>query len=359
MSVRDEYPPDYRSREIAQILAAVRAGECVSLIGLSGAGKSNLLVHLARSHSTPGLPILLVDGNRLSALTAPALIRLICESAADGEDAGCADGLPALEALLHRRLDPSAGSLCLALDLSMPFGRAPALAADPALNGNLRALRDSWKYRLTYVLATRHALPEHTELSELCYARTIRLGPLSAADAHWTAARFAERRGISFEAGAVEKLIAATRGYPALLRAACDACAAGAKSDVAELGAHSAVRKRLEEFWADNPSDEEIRTAGLEGLPLLAAGRPAALSADRLTAKEALLLAYLQKHAGEICSKDDLIRAVWPEDRVFERGVRDDSLAQLVRRLREKVEADPSHPAKIQTVTGRGYRYSR
>jgi DNA-binding winged helix-turn-helix (wHTH) protein len=57
-----------------------------------------------------------------------------------------------------------------------------------------------------------------------------------------------------------------------------------------------------------------------------------------------------------VCDKDDLIRAVWPEDRIFERGVRDDSLAQLVRRLREKVETNPSAPRRIQTVAGRGYR---
>ncbi len=57
-----------------------------------------------------------------------------------------------------------------------------------------------------------------------------------------------------------------------------------------------------------------------------------------------------------MCEKDDLIRAVWPDEQVLA-GLRDDSLAQLVRRLREKIEADPSHPAHILTVPGRGYRY--
>ena len=58
-----------------------------------------------------------------------------------------------------------------------------------------------------------------------------------------------------------------------------------------------------------------------------------------------------------MCEKDDLIRAVWPEDALYERGIRDDSLAQVVRRLREKIEADPSAPQYIQTVPGRGYRF--
>ena len=39
------------------------------------------------------------------------------------------------------------------------------------------------------------------------------------------------------------------------------------------------------------------------------------------------------------------------------RGVRDDSLAQMVRRLREKIETNPSEPQLILTVPGRGYRF--
>jgi energy-coupling factor transporter ATP-binding protein EcfA2 len=357
MTASVPYPDDYRANEIREILAAIRAGECVSLVGLSGAGKSNLLAHLVLSQSTPDRPILLADGNRLSELSPDALIRLMHESMAGSAASVSGNSLAALEATLHRRLDPSGGSLCLALDVSMPFSRASALAADPALNGNLRALRDSWKYRLTYIVATRHTLPPHTELSELCYAHILQLGPLAGPDAQWTISQFAQRRGISFDPAVVEALIAATRGYPSLLRAACEACAAGASPDAASLGGHPAVQKRLEEFRADNPTEAEIRDSGLEGLPLLAAGRAPVIGTDRLTAKELLLLEYLKAHAGEICPKDDLIRAVWPEDKVFECGVRDDSLAQLVRRLREKVEADASHPSKIQTAAGRGYRF--
>ena len=71
------------------------------------------------------------------------------------------------------------------------------------------------------------------------------------------------------------------------------------------------------------------------------------------------ILQYLVERRGQLVEGRELIRAVWPEDRIFERGVRDDSLAQLVRRLREKTEPDPSSPEHIQTVPGRGYRYNR
>ena len=68
-------------------------------------------------------------------------------------------------------------------------------------------------------------------------------------------------------------------------------------------------------------------------------------------------MAYFLEHAGEVCEKDDLIQAVWPEDKIFEQGIRDDSLAQLVRRLRKKIEPDPAAPRRIQTIPGRGYRF--
>ena len=69
------------------------------------------------------------------------------------------------------------------------------------------------------------------------------------------------------------------------------------------------------------------------------------------------MLSYLRSRTGVVCSKDELIRAVWPEDVVFTQGVRDDALAQLVRRLREKIEDDPARPRYVLTAPGRGYRY--
>ncbi|MEZ4709232.1 MAG: helix-turn-helix domain-containing protein [Caldilineaceae bacterium] len=57
-----------------------------------------------------------------------------------------------------------------------------------------------------------------------------------------------------------------------------------------------------------------------------------------------------------VCSKDVLMNAIWPEDAMLQ-GVRDDRLAQLVKRLREKIEIDASNPAHVLTVRGRGYRF--
>ena len=119
----------------------------------------------------------------------------------------------------------------------------------------------------------------------------------------------------------------------------------------------SAVRARVQEFWSDQPSAAELKAAGLDGIAVLMAGRAAQFDTGALTAKEHLLLQFFQAHAGHVCEKDKLIRAVWPEDKAQARGVRADSLAQLVRRLREKIEPDPATPRYVHTLPGRGYRF--
>jgi DNA-binding winged helix-turn-helix (wHTH) protein len=86
-------------------------------------------------------------------------------------------------------------------------------------------------------------------------------------------------------------------------------------------------------------------------------GRRVTVPDADLTAKEQLLLDYFRGHPNEVCEKDELITAVWPEDEIFEQGVRDSSLAQLIRRLRVKIEVNAADPQFIQTVAGRGYIY--
>jgi DNA-binding response OmpR family regulator len=162
---------------------------------------------------------------------------------------------------------------------------------------------------------------------------------------------------LAWEAAVEDQILAVSAGYPSFVRAVCEAHAAGASLELASLAAHPAVRMRVEEFLADQPTEEELRHAGLANAPLLRAGQTAAEPLAGLTAKEARLLSYFQAHPHVVCEKDDLIKAVWPEDKIFERGVRDDSLAQLVRRLREKIEPEAAHPQHIHTAAGRGYRF--
>ncbi len=349
----DSYPPTYRTNEIKAILNALCAGECVALVGLSGSGKSNLLGFLAHRISEGAPPWALVDCNRMTQATPAAFYGLVRRAL--GEPDAAESGLEVLETAIEARLAANAGKLCLLFDR---FDALPD-AIVPSIGGNLRSLRDEHKYDLTYVIASRRPPDARSELAELFFAHTLWLGPLSAQDGRWSAASYARRRGLEWDAATLDGILRLSGGYPAWLRAVCEAVADGAPLDPAELCRHPAVKLRLAEFWADEPTLEMLALSRLQGVPLLD-DRPARRSAAHepdLTAKELLLLDYFRAHPARVCEKDELIRAVWPEDRIFLKGVRDDSLAQLVRRLREKIEEDPSSPKRIQTIPGRGYRY--
>jgi hypothetical protein len=345
------YPPHYRQAEIAVLTQATQAGDSALVAGLSGSGKSNLLRCLAERPSGAH-PHLLVDVNALGEGGPAGLITALSASL------NCkAQTWDALRHDFDRYLGSGLRTVTFIID------RFEALPA--AVVGPLRALRDQFKYRLGYVIGMRRPIDPHNELAELFYGCTLWLGPLSDADAEWTITRFCTRRGLTWGRDTRERLRAYTGQYPSFLRAACEAHAAGAALEPLALAAHPAVQGRLREFWEDHPSEAELRACRLLPPPLIA-GRPTAtppttVSAEptdpALTAKEAALLAFLQARPGQVCTKDELARAVWPEDRVFGDGVRDDALAQLVRRLREKIEPAPSKPIHLLTVPGRGYRY--
>ena len=74
-----------------------------------------------------------------------------------------------------------------------------------------------------------------------------------------------------------------------------------------------------------------------------------------LTAKEFALLKKLWEARGNIVTMDALCDALWEGPLV---GY-ENTLMVHIRRLREKIEADPSHPKHLLTVRGLGYRLVR
>ena len=74
----------------------------------------------------------------------------------------------------------------------------------------------------------------------------------------------------------------------------------------------------------------------------------------RLTAKEFDLLWFLASHPRQVFSRDQLMAAVWSYEPAFDTG----TVTVHVRRLREKLERDPSKPQHLETVWGVGYRFS-
>lgn len=113
------------------------------------------------------------------------------------------------------------------------------------------------------------------------------------------------------------------------------------------LRVESVLRRSLREFDPEPPVegggiwlDPGSRTAKLGAEPLT------------LTLREFDLLAFFLRRPGQAFSREELIKAVW--------GWSFGDLSTVtvhVRRLREKIEADPKHPRLLTTVWGVGYRF--
>lgn len=85
----------------------------------------------------------------------------------------------------------------------------------------------------------------------------------------------------------------------------------------------------------------EERTASLNGKPV------------ELTFKEFKLLETLLESPNKVFSRDQLLDQVWGMD--FFGDAR--TVDVHIRRLREKIEPDPSHPIFVKTVKGFGYKF--
>lgn len=72
-----------------------------------------------------------------------------------------------------------------------------------------------------------------------------------------------------------------------------------------------------------------------------------------LTAKEFDLLWTLARHPRQVFTRDQLLDLVWGISEFIDPS----TVTVHVRRIREKIETDPSNPEHIQTVWGVGYRF--
>lgn len=75
-----------------------------------------------------------------------------------------------------------------------------------------------------------------------------------------------------------------------------------------------------------------------------------------LTAKEYKLLLTFLKHPNELLSKDFILNEIFDDEGVF---VEDNTLSVYIKRLREKIEDNPSKPEYIITKRGLGYIWTK
>jgi DNA-binding response OmpR family regulator len=113
------------------------------------------------------------------------------------------------------------------------------------------------------------------------------------------------------------------------------------------------VKTVLRRSGAGRPPRERVSVGPLE---LDASRREARRDGEllRLTAKEFDLLWFLASNPGRVFSRDQLMSRVWGYSAALDTG----TVTVHVRRLREKLEEDPSQPRLLETVWGVGYRLS-
>lgn len=74
----------------------------------------------------------------------------------------------------------------------------------------------------------------------------------------------------------------------------------------------------------------------------------------RLTAKEFAILALLMRYPGRVYSAEEIYEAVWNEE-----AINTETIMVHVRKLREKIEANPKKPEYLKVVWGIGYKIEK
>jgi phosphate regulon transcriptional regulator PhoB len=116
-----------------------------------------------------------------------------------------------------------------------------------------------------------------------------------------------------------------------------------------------AVLRRAQPTPAPEPSVSNVIAIG--GLRLDAAARTVTLDGQPigLTAREFDLLLFLMQHPDQVFTREQLLDNVWGYTFATDMS----TVTVHIRRLREKIERDPTNPTFLQTVWGVGYKFER
>ena len=116
----------------------------------------------------------------------------------------------------------------------------------------------------------------------------------------------------------------------------------------------SRIRALLRRAGVSNADNTTVIECGDITIDLL--GSRALLNGKNLelTSAEYRLLCLLVRNVNRIVTREIILSELWDEAGNF---VDNNTLSVYVRRLREKVEADPSHPRHLITVRGFGYQW--
>ena len=117
----------------------------------------------------------------------------------------------------------------------------------------------------------------------------------------------------------------------------------------------SRVRAVMRRAGREQPEAESERSLEFGDLTINPRSRVVTVSNSpvELTAKEFDMLYLLAQHPRQVFTREQLLERIWGGAQYIDPG----TVTVHVRRLREKIEVDPSHPARLLTVWGVGYKF--
>ncbi|MBK8987327.1 MAG: winged helix-turn-helix transcriptional regulator [Chloroflexi bacterium] len=304
----------FRLAETQRLFACIRAGESASVVGVSGAGKSNLFNHLCDAQTQAAylgedaarMIIVRVNFHYAPDFTDRTIYSLILEQLEllDGEadrwgltpevfgavgeqhERLLSAGADSLQVQRHFKLalrpflsSPAQRHLILLLDQFDDVCRE----AEPRIFMNLRGLREAYKNRLSYVTFTRDLLPDlagmdlaREEFYELMALNVIGLRPYTPTDAHSLLQRIASRYDLPVDGVLANRLIRLSGGHAGLLRAAYLAvarheanCPEADEAAVTTLMQLPGVQMECEKVWRGlSRTEQQMLSTCAHGLPM-------------------------------------------------------------------------------------------
>jgi len=117
----------------------------------------------------------------------------------------------------------------------------------------------------------------------------------------------------------------------------------------------SRVRAVLRRIGRDQPGPESERALSFDSIQIDPRTRVVMVKESQieLTAKEFDMMYLLARHPKQVFTRDQLLERVWGGAEYIDPG----TVTVHVRRLREKIESDPSKPKHLMTVWGVGYKF--
>ncbi|MBN2117367.1 MAG: winged helix-turn-helix domain-containing protein [Anaerolineales bacterium] len=292
---------------------------------------------------------------------------------------------------------------------------------DPSLFRILRATRDAHKDQIAYVVITTCDLArlrdDVTERQVEHFYRLVGrnvcgLGPYNKADAWQMLTSLADQNAIELDQNVSEQLIERSGGQAGLLKAMTSLLwGPQYGGDLVRLNAgindEPIIARECRKVWEglaederaalnslanEQPVDQQIADwlkfrgmlqktdppklfsplfelfvqkqapASSQGTLIRRSPRLVQINGRRivtLTDLEFEALCYLYNHRDRVCTKEDLVCAVYRQQYGIRQGDLTDAMLQtLISRLREKIEPDRAHPRYVKTVRGEGYRFA-